>query len=79
MAMNSATLGAAMKAAIVAAIAPWLNGSFADDHRLATLSQTAFWEAVATAVSTTVVNHITANAKATGADSRGDTHNLDIA
>lgn len=78
MAMNSATLAAAMKSAILSAIAPWENPS-EDDHRLTGLTADAYWTAVTNAISTTVVNHIQSNAKATGLDSRGDNHTLDVA
>ena len=76
MTMSAGTLATAMQAAIISAIAPWT--SHEDDHRL-DLSETAFWTAVTTAIASTTVSHITANAKATGTDSRGDTHTLDIA
>lgn len=76
MTMSAGTLATAMQAAILSAISPWT--SHIDDHRI-DLSASAFWTAVTTAIASTTVAHITANAKATGTDSRGDTHNLDIA
>lgn len=78
MTMSIGTLSSAMKSAIITAIAPWTTPS-RDDHRLTGLTADAYWTAVTTAIATTVINHITSNAKATGTDSRGDTHTLDIA
>ena len=77
MTMSAGTLASAMQAAIISAISPWT--SHGDDHRLTGLTAGDFWTAVTTAISTTTIAHITANAKATGNDSSGDTHTLDIA
>lgn len=78
MAMNAGT----MKNEIVAA----LNAEFGtdydeipDSHLLTGYDQATYWNRYWGAVSAAIVNHIASNAKATGNDSRGDTHNLDIA
>ncbi len=76
MAMNAGTLATAMTAAILSAISAFENE--VDDHRLTGKTQTDFWTYIAGAISSTVVDHITSNANATGTDSRGDTHALSI-
>jgi hypothetical protein len=69
MAMTGAGLAEARKAAMDAIASP--NGNSAGDA-------TAYREALLSADSNAIVEYIQANAAATGADSRGDTHNLVI-
>lgn len=72
MGMNSSALSAAMKAAILAATAAWDDP--ADDHRLSGLTRADYWGAIATAISSTTVSHIQVNARCSGIDSHGDSH-----
>lgn len=76
MAMNAAVLSAQMTAAVLAAVeSDFIN--IADDHTLKEpLTTVAYWTKVCTAISTSVVNHITTNARCSGVDSGGDSHNL---
>ena len=76
MAMNASTMATAVVAAIKAATAAWQNP--ADDHTLAGLDYDTYLNAVWLAACTEIVDHITANGQATGLDSRGDTHTLDL-
>lgn len=77
MATNIARLAADMKSRVMTAIADWITPS-RDDHRLTNLTADAYWTAATLAISTAVLNELTGHANATGTDSRGDTHNLDI-
>jgi hypothetical protein len=74
MAMNAAVLSAQMTAAVLAAVeSDYLN--IADDHKLSGFTTAIFWGKIAAAISSTVISHIQANAKCTGFDSSGDSHN----
>lgn len=77
MAMNSGSLANELKAAIMAALAADYANP-ADDENLTGYDFDTYMTKWTTAVATTIVNHITANAKATGTDSRGDSHDLSI-
>lgn len=71
MAMNAGTLKTSMKAAVLAAIATFETPP--SDERASGYGQSEFWDAVCGAISSTVIAHIQASAKVSGADTRGDT------
>jgi len=73
MAMSSATLKTAMKAAIIANLGTWESVTLTDlnDPNYA-LEKWA--DEIAEAISSTVVAHITGFAKCSGADTHGDGH-----
>jgi hypothetical protein len=77
MAMNAAAMASAVVSAVKAALAVYENPP--DDERATGYDLDSYLNAVWLAACTQIVNHISANAKATGTDSRGDTHNLDVA
>ncbi len=73
--MNAGVLAAAMKAAILAALAAKYADP-PDDHQLAGYTFDDYITALSTAIATTVVGHITGNAKCNGLDIPGNnTHN----
>lgn len=70
MAMNGNTMGSAVYAAIAAALADTAGNA----ENPGIMEGEALWQLICTQI----VSHITANGHATGTDSRGDTHNLDL-
>lgn len=77
MALNAGTLASQLKSAIIAALAADYADP-ADDENLTGYDFDTYLTKWTTAIATTLVNHITANAQATGTDSGGDSHNLSI-
>lgn len=69
-----------LKSAIISALAT-LNAKYenlADDHTLSGYTKEEYDDALWTAVCEQIITEITDNARATGTDSHGDSHNLNI-
>lgn len=79
--MNAATLKGAMLSDLQANLKPLFDATANSDNvsDLSAMDFNTIWGIITNAIATTVVAHITANAKATGLDSHADTHTLDIA
>lgn len=75
MAMNATVLKNEMKTAVLAAIQA-LYANIPNNHQLAGYTTADFWDKVCGAIATTTVNHIKNNARCSGTDSHGDTHDL---
>lgn len=78
MAMNAGVFKNEMKAALKAALEADYT-SIADDHELGGYTFDDYLEKFCTAITNSIVFHISNNARATGLDSRGDTHDLPVA
>ena len=76
MAMSGSGFAAAVQAALTALESNYEN--LPNDHELSGFEMNAYNNAYWTAVGTAIVEYMNANAKATGTDSGGDSHNLDI-
>ena len=80
MAMNIGTLTVALRnridSELTTQLAPYID--IDDDHTLTGYTLAEYLDrlsqGLATAIANEVINHITANAKCSGVDSRGDTH-----
>lgn len=77
MAMNAAALKAAMLADLQANLKP-LFDAVTNTSDISAMSFDNIWGIITNAIATTVVAHITGNAVATGTDSHGDSHALNI-
>lgn len=77
MAMNPTNLKSEMKTAILAAVAADY-ANISDDQTLTGFTLPEYLEKYLGALASAIYTHITTNARATGTDSRGDTHDLTI-